>query len=232
MDQRRDMNAKDIRDQFDLIARQYDEDRKCFIPCFDDYYVRSVSLLKDIKRDAVNITDLGAGTGLLTKELYLLYPDAHFTLVDLSTDMLEVAKQRFSGLVNFDFRVEDYFNGIKKGSDILCSALSIHHLEDDEKQKLYQSIYESLPLGGVFINLDQFCSDSIIIDKAYNDWWMNYIDHSGIIPEAKAKWLERKKLDRENSVSSTLTMLKTAGFKHVECVYEFMKFGTVIAIKE
>jgi tRNA (cmo5U34)-methyltransferase len=72
--------------------------------------------LKDIKRDAVNITDLGAGTGLLTKELYLLYPDAHFTLVDLSTDMLEVAKQRFLGLVNFDFRVEDYFDGIKKGA--------------------------------------------------------------------------------------------------------------------
>jgi hypothetical protein len=61
---------------------------------------------------------------------------------------------------------------------------------------------------------------------------MNYIDHSGIVPEAKAKWLKRKKLDRENSVSSTLTMLKASGFKHVECVYAFMKFGTVIAIKE
>ena len=225
------MNTKDIRDQFDLIAKQYDEDRKYFIPCFNDYYVRSVSLLKEIKKDPMNITDLGAGTGLLTKEMYLLYPDAHFTLVDLSTDMLEVAKQRFSGLDNFDYRAEDYSEGIKKDNEIICSALSIHHLEDDEKQKLYQSIYESLPHDGLFMNLDQFCADSPIIDKAYYDWWMNYIDNSGITQKAKAKWLERKKLDRENSVSSTLSMLRTAGFKHAECVYEFMKFSTVIAIK-
>ncbi len=73
------MNTKEIRDQFDLIAKQYDEDRKYFIPCFNDYYVRSVSLLKEIKKDPMNITDLGAGTGLLTKEMYLLYPHAHFT---------------------------------------------------------------------------------------------------------------------------------------------------------
>lgn len=226
------MNKKNIKEQFDLIARQYDEHRKCFIPCFNDYYVRSVSLLKEIKKNAMSITDLGAGTGLLTKEMYMLYPDAHFTLIDLSTDMLEVARQRFLGLNNFDYYVKDYSEGINKDSDIICSALSIHHLEDDEKQTLYQTIYKSLPHGGLFINLDQFCADSPLTDKAYNEWWMNYIDNSHITQKAKAEWLERKKLDRENSVSSTLSLLRNAGFEQVECVYKFMKFATVIAIKE
>ena len=53
------MNANDIKNQFDLIARQYDGGRRCFIPCFDDYYVRSVSLVKEIMPYAREIADLG-----------------------------------------------------------------------------------------------------------------------------------------------------------------------------
>jgi len=59
----------------------------------------------------------------------------------------------------------------------------------------------------------------------------DYIDNSGISAEAKAKWMERKKLDREVSIPKTISMLQKAGFNHVEYVYEFMKFGTIIAIK-
>lgn len=229
---RDNMNTTDIRNQFDLIAKKYDLDRRCFIPCFDDYYVRSVSLLKEIVPDARRIADLGAGTGLLTKEMFLLYPEAHFTLIDLSDDMLDVARKRFVKLEGFDFRLADYSQDLPKKCDIICSALSIHHLEEEQKRRLYASIYEALPEGGVFINLDQFCADSPVIDKAWNDWWMNYINHSGITTEAKAKWLERKKLDRENSVSTSRKMLRDAGFEQTECVYQFMKFATIVAVKQ
>lgn len=225
------MDANDIRKQFDSIAKQYDEGRRCFIPCFDDYYVRSVGVLKEIVPNAKIITDLGAGTGLLTKEMYLLYPKAHFTLIDLSDDMLDIARKRFAKLEGFDFRRADYSQGLPKECDIICSALSIHHLEEEQKQKLYISIYKALPEGGVFVNLDQFCADSPVIDKAWNDWWMNYVNHSGITTEAKAKWLERKKLDRENSVSTSLRMLREAGFAQTECIYQFMKFATIVAVK-
>lgn len=224
-------NATNIKENFDLIAKQYDEGRHCFIPCFEDFYVRSISLLKNIRGNVSHITDLGAGTGLLTKEMYMLYPDAKFTLIDLSDDMLDVARQRFAGLDNFRYIADDYIGNLKSDSDIICSALSIHHLESEEKARLYRSIYDSLPAGGVLVNLDQFCSDSKTVDEAYNDWWMNYIDNSGITEQAKAKWLERKKLDRENSVTDTLYLLRNAGFSQVECVYQFMKFATIIAIK-
>lgn len=221
-----------IRTQFDLIAKQYDEGRRCFIPCFDDYYTRSVSLLKNLKPQASKIVDLGVGTGLLTQELYKLYPKAKFTLIDVSEEMLEVAKQRFKGLENFTFMVADYSNIDLVKGDIICSALSIHHLEDKEKQRLYKTVYKALSEGGVFVNLDQFCAVSPLIDNAWNAWWMNYIDNSFITSEAKAKWLERKKLDREVSIPHTLAMLMQAGFKHVDCIYQFMKFGTIIAYKE
>jgi len=65
----------------------------------------------------------------------------------------------------------------------------------------------------------------------YNGWWMNYIDKSGITPEQKAAWLERKKTDIEVSLEETIRMLRVAGFASVECVYSFMKFAAVLAIK-
>lgn len=225
------MNSNNIRTQFDLIAKQYDEGRKCFIPCFEDYYVRSVSQMKNLKTAAMRIIDLGAGTGLLTKEMYMLYPDAQFSLIDLSDDMLNVARKRFEGLTNFEYITADYSKSISCEADIICSALSIHHLEDEEKQSLYDEIYKKLPAGGIFINLDQFCADSPITNNAWDEWWLNYINNSGISVEAKAKWIERKKLDREVSIPQSISMLKKAGFTHADCVYQFMKFGTIIAIK-
>lgn len=225
------MNAEDIRKQFGLIARQYDAGRRCFIPCFDDYYVRSVSVVKHIAPCARRIADLGAGTGLLTQEMYLLYPEAHFILVDLSEDMLDVARQRFAGMANVEYRAADYSCCLPEGCDLICSALSIHHLEEAQKARLYRAVYDALPEGGVFINLDQFCAASPTVDEAYNAWWLDYIDHSGITPEAKTRWLARKQLDRENSVPATLAMLRETGFGEVECVYEFMKFATVVAVK-
>lgn len=225
------MDIEKVKNQFDVIAKQYDSHRRCFIPCYDDYYVRSISLLKEYKDKAKNIADLGAGTGLLTKEMFLLYPEARFTLIDLSADMLEIAKTRFAGLDNFEYLEDDYISHLPNDYDIICSALSIHHLENDDKPNVYANICKSLSDGGIFVTLDQFCASSPIINDMYNTWWMNYIDKSGITSEQKAAWLERKKIDKEVSIEATVSMLREAGFISVECVYQFMKFATIIAIK-
>jgi ubiquinone/menaquinone biosynthesis C-methylase UbiE len=226
------MNTDTIKEQFNLIARKYDDHRRCFIPCFDDFYKTSVSLLKFYKNDFRNVVDLGAGTGLLTMELYKLYGNAHYTLIDISRDMLEIAKERFRGLNNFDFVEGDYAENIPaKNCDLLCSALSIHHLDNNGKAALYKNIFKTLETGGCFINLDQFIGASEEINSLYNDWWHNYIDRSGITESDKSAWIERKKLDKENTIKETIELLTGSGFKTVECVYSCMKFGVILAIK-
>jgi len=44
--------------------------------------------------------------------------------------------------------------------------------------------------------------------------------------------MERKKLDKEISIPHTIELLTQAGFKQIDCVYQFMKFGTIVAYKE
>lgn len=39
--------------------------------------------------------------------------------------------------------------------DAVISSLSIHHLDDIDKRKLFTRIYDSLPNGGLFVNYDR-----------------------------------------------------------------------------
>ena len=224
------MELNKIMEQFNAVAEKYDNQRKCFIPCFEDYYIRSISILK--KNNFTNIVDLGAGTGLLTKVIYEMFPNANYTLIDVSKDMLKIAKERFNGLKNFTFLECNYAEKIPvENCDLICSGLSIHHLENKDKEKLYRNIYTKLIKNGYFVNLDQFVSKSEKIDNLYNTWWFDYINNSGLKEDEKEAWLERRKLDKENTIDETIKLLGKNKFENIECIYKFMKFGVVIAIK-
>jgi ubiquinone/menaquinone biosynthesis C-methylase UbiE len=226
------MDIHKIQEQFNYCSQKYDGQRKCFIPFFDAFYKKSVSLLNYYKNDFSNIVDLGAGTGLLTMEIYELYNNAHYTLIDISNDMLKIARERFNGFDNFNFIESNYVNNIPvEKCDLICSALSIHHLENTDKELLYKNIYQKLGKGGCFINLDQFNGTSEITNDLFNKWWYDFIDNNGIDAEGKNMWMERRKLDRENTIPETIELLKTSGFAEAECIYNFMKFGVIIGIK-
>lgn len=227
------MKTEDIRERFNQIAGEYDSQRKKFIPCFDDYYGTMTDFIAGAIPPPESILDLGAGTGLLSKYFYLHFPESQYALVDVSEQMLEIAKRRFSGLSNFRFEVSDYSRSLpEERYDLICSALSIHHLENPEKEKLYRNIFDRLSEGGTFVTLDQFDSGSKKMNQLYNDWWYDRIRKSGLPESEHAKWLERRALDRENTVEETMAMLSGAGFKIVECLYRFMKFGVIIAFKK
>lgn len=226
------MNKTDIENRFNLVAKKYDQDRKYFLPCFDDFYGIPINILKYLKPELNNILDLGAGTGLLTKFIYAEYEDSNYDLIDLSKDMLNIAKERFNCLDKFKYFTEDYINFINENYyDLICSALSIHHLGESDKEKLYQNIYNNLKSDGIFINLDQFNGENDFIDKAYSNVWYNKIQNSPLTEESKNLWLERKKLDKENSIKDTINLLKASGFTKVEVVYQYLKFAVIIAKK-
>lgn len=55
-----------ISEQFNLIAKEYDINRKRFIPCFDDFYISTTNFLASNIMPPKRILDLGSGTGLLS----------------------------------------------------------------------------------------------------------------------------------------------------------------------
>lgn len=87
-----------IEKQFNLIAEEYDSNRRKFIPCFDDFYKNTTEFIVSNIKKPKQIVDLGAGTGLLTYFWYQQYPDSKYVLVDIAGEMLNVARKRFEGI--------------------------------------------------------------------------------------------------------------------------------------
>lgn len=186
--------------QFDLISQKYDNQRRFLIPCFDAFYESAARALKENlppSRRNIKILDLGAGTGLMTQYAYSAFADRNpsVALLDLSPKMLEIARQRFSGIKNAQFIEGDFFSFSGK-YDVICSALAIHHIKNGDKKKLFAKIRDSLEDGGVFVNAEQ------ILGKTPEEIAANAADRERIIREhfvspAEAETArERLKLDR------------------------------------
>lgn len=221
-----------IEEQFNLIAKEYDANRKKFIPCFNDYYITTTQMIASQIEEAKRILDLGAGTGLLSYYWYQHYPLAEYVLVDIADEMLDIARKRFKGIDNVSYKVMNYSNEFPDGTfDLITSALSTYHLTDEEKKDLFKTIYDKLPSGGLFVNYDQFCGGQDKINSLFDSYWEKQLSESELTENDIKLWKERRKLDKECSVEEEIKMLKDSNFKVVKCVYTYHKFSVIIAIK-
>lgn len=222
----------DIKEQFNLIAEEYDQNRRKFIACFDDYYDNTTRFLASNITAPKRILDLGAGTGLLSYYWYQQFPASEYVLVDIADDMLKAAAKRFAGIGNVSYRATNYLHELPDGDfDVIVSALSVHHLEHAEKAALFGQIYDKLPAGGLFVNYDQFCAGSPEMNRWFDSFWERQITESGLTEHDLALWRERRKLDRECSVETETKMLSACGFREVKCVYAYQKFAVIAAVK-
>ena len=219
-----------IEEQFDLIANEYDSGRRKFIPCFDDYYENTTAFAASFIGEKHRILDLGSGTGLLAMYYFHHYPQADYILADVASEMLNVARQRFEHISNVNYSVIDYARELPDGNfDLVISALSIHHLENEQKQELFRKLKNKITPGGWFINYDQFCCESKEMDEFVNTHWIKHLYNSGLSETELERWQERRKLDRECSVGEEIAMLKKCGYESVECIYLCGKFAVIAA---
>lgn len=224
------MNNKKLQKQFDLAAKKYDSQRKILIPFFEDYYKSGIKYLSLNKFD--KILDLGAGTGLLSQYLFKYFPNSRYTLIDVSSKMLDIAKRRFKNLSNIVYLEKDYSNNFPEGKfDLIASALSIHHLTEKEKYKLYKNIFNSLNKNGFFLNIDQYKSPSKNINKKYIELWINDITKHKVTKKDIESWIDRRKLDKETTMENEMDKLNEIGFKEVECLFKYWKLGVIAGKK-
>lgn len=221
-----------IQAKFNDIAEEYDKNRRNFIPCFDDYYGNSTRFIASNIKTPKRILDLGAGTGLLSHFWFQHFPSSEYVLVDIADEMLKVARKRFSDRKNVFFEISDYSDKLPNGNfDVVVSALSIHHLEHEDKSRLFEQIYDKLPDGGLFVNYDQFCAGQSEMDQWFDRYWESQLADSGLTEYDIGQWQERRKLDRECSVEQEMDMFYKCGFNAVKCIYSYQKFSVIVAIK-
>jgi tRNA (cmo5U34)-methyltransferase len=228
-----ELSMEQIKKSFDEMAYRYDAQRRWIIPEMEDYYSAAV-WAAECKHSHPAILDIGSGTGLLSALILRKYPDALLTLVDLSEQMLGIAKERFATRKDMRYITGDYSSVDFAGHyDMICSALSIHHLEQVAKHRLYQKIFEALHPGGIFVNADQVLGETPAINRRYMAYWDEFLEPCPLSAEEKKQVVYRRDtFDKNEKLSVQLGWMQECGFTNIDIVYKNRQFVVFTGKKE
>jgi tRNA (cmo5U34)-methyltransferase len=96
--------------------------------------------------DARRLLELGTGTGETALRVLTRHPGASLVGIDVSEEMLAVARERLPGA---DLRVARLEDPLPGGPfDLVFSALAIHHLDGAGKRDLFARVAAVLAAGG------------------------------------------------------------------------------------
>ena len=215
---------------FGEAARDYDRARRQLVPGFDRFYGAALESVPFMEGQEIKVLDLGAGTGLLSAMVAEKFPRSRVTLVDISVEMLRVARQRFTREPGrFEFRTMDYARKPLPredgGYDLVVSALSIHHLTHGDKKELFGKVRRSLAVGGYFVNADQIAGDTPEEEMRFRDWWLGRVREAGVSERDLAAALLRMRADWNATLGAQLVWMREAGFGEVDCRYKDHRFA-------
>ena len=226
------MKKRSVEQAFSEAAPDYDAWVKQALPAYDELFSVAVECIPFAHDRSLDIADLGAGSGLFSRHVQTAYPQAVFTLVDASRDMLDLARKRFElKTASFTFveqRLEDFAE--PERFDVVISSLAIHHLEDADKQSLFKRIFTALRPGGAFLNVDQIKGNPPF-DRLYWETWLARVRTAGASEDKiQTSISRRREFDRDASLSDQLRWLQEAGFA-ADCVYKHYFVAIFLALK-
>lgn len=223
-----------IDDAFNRTVDYYDDWIRKAIPGYDALFTVARELIPFSPDAAVDVLDLGAGTGLFSQQVLERCPRGRFVLWDVAERMLDTARVRFRDFPDrFRYVADDYRNLPETaGFDLVISSLSIHHLADDEKRTLFRRVFEVLREPGLFINIDLIRGPTPYLEELYCRDWYDKMRRAGAPEEEIRAGIERRNAyDRDALMEDQLGWLSDAGFQDVDCVYRNYKLGLFLSVK-
>ena len=123
---------------------------------------------------AIEVLDVGAGYGLVSRIVLEAFPRAHVTLQDYSLAMLEQARRRLAPFgnrtkfVQADLTEPAWTETTGGPFDLAVYAIAIHNLRNPQQiAEVYKGVYKLLKPDGVFLDSDYVFTGGL---EARLDW--------------------------------------------------------------
>ena len=189
-----------IERDFDRLA-QFDEAGWTAINHYHDF------LLRHVPAQCENVLEIGCGTGAFSRALALSAKNV--TAIDLSSEMIRVARFRSSQFPQIEFEVDDIMTRALPTAHFDCieTIATLHHLSHAE---VLPKLKDALRSGGKLVVLDLYQPETnLLTARGVLDAVLNVVAmgasvtlrlfHKGRLrppPEVRAAWQAHGKTDR------------------------------------
>lgn len=158
---------KDLsRDEFTRVADRYESNRAgVYNICKKDY----PDILAEIEKDPfIDLLDAGCGTAPMISLLTVRYPEAHFTGIDITPKMIEVAKAKRLPNTTFVCGDCEHLPFDADSFDVVICSQSFHHYPNP--LNFLKSVKRCLRPGGRLILRDMTMPGRVL------HWFVNTIE--------------------------------------------------------
>ncbi|MDO5851945.1 MAG: methyltransferase domain-containing protein [Methanobacteriaceae archaeon] len=222
-----------IKEHFNKRSKKFDNEILKIFPKYNTMLTALINAIPNTKNNP-KIIDLGCGTGNITLKILEKFPNAEITCLDLSEDMIQIAKEKLKKYPNITYITADFAEYLfNKKYDAIISSLALHHIvTSTQKQEMYNKIYEQLTYDGVFYNAD--------IIKAPNNY--NQALYKKVSKEEKDPNLSKEKLDEyeknrtdndhPETIFNHIKWLEKSGFKEIDVIWKYYDSAVYGGIKK
>ena len=201
-----------MKNLFARIAARYDTMNRIMSLGLDQFWRRTSLKRIELLPERCKILDLACGTGDFTIELAKHWPNAEITGVDLTPEMIDIARVKLSEARNVTYLTGDAQNlsmlESKQFSLIVC-AFGFRNFPD--KAKALAECRRLLADGGRLVVLELFRPQSRILGAAVNTWLavVSRIFASGASTEYRYL---RKSIANTATAADFIAMARDCGF--------------------
>ena len=182
--------------------------------------------------EAFQIVELASGEGLLSACLLQAFPKATLLALDGSDEMRTTTRQRLAEfgerarVDEFDMASSAWYPKLN-ASDFVVSSLCIHHLDDAEKQILFDAVCTRLSERGAFIIADLVAPQRAEARQLFAETWDasaqaqadSAVAYQHFLDEHWNYYRYPDPIDKPSSLFDQLLWLKSAGFAIVDAFW-------------
>lgn len=185
--------------------------------------------------------DLGCGIGDIGAQALRRFPKASLVALDGAPVMVERSQATLAPLRDRARVVEaalesDWTEATGDGFDVAMCSEALHHLESEEKQRVFAQTFEVLSPGGVFILNDRISFPEDVWPH-YVALWDGVRAKAGFDPfpadltYGEYKHQEAEGGDKPDDIEDQMVWLLEAGFEAVECFWRHANKAVWAAFK-
>ncbi len=185
---------------------------------------------------ALNVMDLGAGTGFFSARVLERFPNSKVTAIDGAEAMVDIAADRLGSLTDrlnwviADFRQLPAETLAADSYDLVISSYALHHLNADEKLALLKQVVSAIKPGGWFFNADIAVSENESIERRVQQLRVAGVmsraptgDERFVSAESTRKYLTEMQIaenDQPQTAVTDLRIIREAGLPAAEIFWK------------